>query len=238
MPSSQFSFLPIMSGNKNNAASTKRKECKSNRRPSKYKSIRPSNVDKFSYELALQTIGTKLELIKSNSGGRQLPYGAVTDVVKKMQPTYMCLTKDMVRDHLKTQSKKDRLSASSAPYSAEEMAAYTTEWNKTNATSTTLSTMSRDSGYTIIVRMADDIVGDLHETTPAEAVPAETDQYTTRQHPSHMGVRKEVHCNTLFKSKDVFNWQLQRWQRSTVVLLKGTNNALTPVADFQKAPHS
>jgi hypothetical protein len=97
----------------------------------------------------------------------------VTGIVKEMQPTYTWLTKDMVRDHLKTRSKRDRLSGSIAPLSAEEMATNTIEWNRTHATSTTLSTMSRDSGYTSIVRMADDLVGNLREITPAEGVPAQ-----------------------------------------------------------------
>ena len=164
-----------MAGTNTNNNTTKMK-CKSNR-PSKYKRVKPSDVDNFSYELALQTIATKLETIKANSGGLQLPYGAVTDVVKEMQPTYTWLTKDMVRDHLKTQRrKKNRCTTSSiAPNSTEERIASSTtaEWSESHASSTTLSTLSRDSGYSSIVRMADEsIANNLSETTMAgESVP-------------------------------------------------------------------
>jgi hypothetical protein len=56
--------------------------------PLKYGKTRPPELDKFSYELALQTITRRLELRMANRGATQLHHGALKEVVEEMRPQY------------------------------------------------------------------------------------------------------------------------------------------------------
>jgi hypothetical protein len=58
------------------------------KRPLKYGKTRPPELDKFSYELALQTITRRLELRMANRGATQLHHGALKEVVEEMRPQY------------------------------------------------------------------------------------------------------------------------------------------------------
>ena len=76
------------------------------KRPSKYGKTRPPELNKFSYELALQTIAGRLEIEMANRGATCLHHSALKEVVEEIRPTYMWLMVEMIRDHLRNKRNK------------------------------------------------------------------------------------------------------------------------------------
>jgi hypothetical protein len=122
------------------------------KRPSKYGKTRPPELDKFSYELALQTIARRLELGMANRGATRLHHGALKEVVKEMRPTYTWLSVEMIRDHLRNDRIKKRELLRINTEDAVELPSSAA--SQQNSRTSTLSTLSRDSGYESIVRVA------------------------------------------------------------------------------------
>lgn len=74
------------------------------RRPSSYKK-RPTNLDRYTCDMALNIVARKVEIAKANNGG-VVPYAAMTDIVESMKPTLPWLTKGMLRSHINKLNKE------------------------------------------------------------------------------------------------------------------------------------
>ncbi len=73
-------------------------------RPSTYRK-RPSNLDCYTCDVALNIVARKVEITKANNGGT-MPYGTLSGIVTKMKPTLPLLTRDMSRTHIKKLNKE------------------------------------------------------------------------------------------------------------------------------------
>jgi len=78
------------------------------KRPLKYRKTRPPELDKFSYELALQTITRRLTLGMAKPGAMQLHHDALKEVVEEMRPTNTWISVEMIRNQLRNKRIKKR----------------------------------------------------------------------------------------------------------------------------------
>jgi hypothetical protein len=144
-------------------SSTRTLPTRRRRRPSAYKK-RPANLDRYTCDIALDIVATKVEVAKANNGGI-LKYKAMTDIVESMKPTLSWLTKGMVRNHINKLNKKVKMRGDAArPEDDKNVIAATANNDSGEFTSTlsalTLSTNSNTlPGTTMGTTAGDDNVG-------------------------------------------------------------------------------
>jgi hypothetical protein len=112
------------------------------RRPSSYKK-RPTNLDCYTCDMALNIVARKVEIAKANNGG-VVPYAAMTDIVKSMKPTLPWLTKGMLRNYI-NKLNKEKIKKDAARPSADEDVDATANNGSESSSTSTLSALTFDT---------------------------------------------------------------------------------------------